>query len=258
MPNDYGLPRIPELLDDMKDSDWFTKIDLRWGFNNLRIKEGDEWKAAFKTYRGSYEPLVMFFGLRNSPASFQTMMNEIFKPVIDRHESGVYIDDLGIHTKGSFEYHLSVVKECLQILRDHDLYAKPEKCEFFKKEMHFLGFIASKNTIRMDPDKLKAIDSWSEPKTVKQVQSFLGFLNFYRRFIPDFSDLASPLTRLTRKTVPWVWDTPQVNAFNSLKSAFLKNEILVYADPEKPLRIEADSSNYARGAILSMLCDDRK
>ena len=139
--NNYPLPLISQLVNKLKGSQYFTKIDLRWGYNNVCIKEGDEWKAAFVCHRGSFEPTVMFFGLCNSPATFQTMMNEIFADMEDMVV--VYIDDIMIFTKGDLVQHQAKVKEVLQWLRDNDLFARPEKCSFDKTEVEYLGMFVN-------------------------------------------------------------------------------------------------------------------
>jgi hypothetical protein len=180
--NRYPLPLISKLVNKLRGAKYFMKLDIRWGYNNVRIKEGDEWKAAFRTNRGLYEPLVMFFGLTNSPATFQTMMNDILRDLINEGKVIVYLDDILIFTE-DFEEHRRLVCRVLQVLQDNRLYLKPEKCDFEKTEIEYLGFIISHNSMKMDPVKIKGVMEWPEPSTVKQVQAFLGFTNFYRRFI---------------------------------------------------------------------------
>ena len=175
--NNYPLLLISQLIDKLKGSQYFTKIDLWWGYNNVQIKEGDEWKAAFICHQGSYEPTVMFFGLCNSLATFQTMMNEIFADMED--VVVIYIDDIMISTKGSLAEHQAKVKEVLQCLRDNDLFACPEKCSFDKTEVEYLGMFVNQDGIRMDNSKVKAITDWPMPTTVCGVRSFLGLANFY-------------------------------------------------------------------------------
>jgi Reverse transcriptase (RNA-dependent DNA polymerase) len=130
---------------------------VRWGYNNIRIKQGDEWKAAFITEFGLYKPLVMFFGLCNSPATFQRMMNDIFKALMESRKVIVYLDDILIHTAGLLKDHISMVRRVLQVLRTHRLYLKPEKCEFHKQEVEYLGCIVSKGTVSIDPTKVAAV-----------------------------------------------------------------------------------------------------
>jgi hypothetical protein len=180
--NRYPLPLISELVNKLRGAKYFTKLDIQWGYNNVRIKEGDEWKAAFRTNRGLYEPLVIFFGLTNSPATFQTMMNDILRDLINEGKVIVYLDDILIFTE-DLEEHRRLVRRVLQVLQDNRLYLKPEKCDFEKTEIEYLGVIISHNLMKMDPVKIKGVMEWPEPSTVKQVQAFLGFTNFYQRFI---------------------------------------------------------------------------
>jgi hypothetical protein len=176
--NNYPLPLISELIDQAGQSKVFTKIDLRWGYNNMRIKEGDEWKAVFATHIGAYEPLVMYFGLMNSPASFQNMMNDILKDLIADGKVIVYIDDILIHTV-TIEGHDDIVEEVLDILQHNDLFAKPKKCFWKVEEVEFLRVILSKEGVHMDPSKVQAITDWPTPEKVRDVQAFLGLANFY-------------------------------------------------------------------------------
>ena len=200
--NSYPLPLISELVTKLRKARWYTKLDVRWGYNNVRIKEGDEWKAAFRTSRGLFEPLVMFFGLTNSPATFQTMMNDLFTELIDEGVVIIYLDDILIYTE-TMEEHQKIVKRVLEILRKNHLYLKAEKCEFEKDRVEYLGLIISPGKIEMDPVKVEGVSKWPSPSNVKEVQSFVGFANFYRRFIKDFADIARPLHDLTRKDAPW-------------------------------------------------------
>jgi len=255
--NRYPLPLIPDIMNRVQGAKYFTKLDVRWGYNNIRIREGDEWKAAFRTNRGSYEPLVMFFGLCNSPATFQTMMNDIFKELIDEGVVVVYMDDILIFTKTKEELE-KVTCRVLQILKDNNLYLKPEKCTFEAEKIEFLGLIVSENRVEMDPVKIEGVRSWPAPKTVKQLQSFLGFINFYRRFIEGFAKIARPLNDLTKKTVSWTWGEKQQVAFDLLKQRVTSAPILIQPDVRKPFRIETDASDYAVGAVLSQLCEDEK
>jgi hypothetical protein len=188
--NSYPLPLIPELVDKLKGAKYFTKMDVRKGYNNVLIKEGDQWKAAFKTSRGLYEPLVMFFGLCNSPATFQAMMNNLFKDLVDQNVVIVYLDDSLIYTK-TLEEHQKEVKQVLKILQDNDLYLKPDKCEFEKTKVEYLGLIISHNHVEMDLVKVQGIVDWPTPSKVKDVQAFLGFCNFYQRFVEGFSHVAT-------------------------------------------------------------------
>jgi len=191
--NKYPLPLIPELIAKLRGAKYFTKLDVRWGFNNVWIKEGEEWKAAFQTNRGLYEPLVMFFGLTNSPATFQTMMDDIFEDLISEGVVVVYLNDILIFTE-TLEEHRKITRRVLELLEKHKLYLRPNKCEFKKTMIEYLGVIISHNSVAMDLVKIAGVPAL---KDKKEVQSFLGFTNFYRRFIRDFSEHARPLFDLT-------------------------------------------------------------
>src|SRR5918999_558660 len=247
--NAYPLPLISDLLNQLRGARYFTKLDVRWGYNNVRIKKGDEWKAAFRTNRGLFEPLVMFFGLMNSPSTFQTMMNEIFQDLISEGVVCIYLDDILIFSKTLAE-HRRVTRLVLERLRQHHLYLKPEKCEFEKTRIEYLGLIISEGKAEMDPVKVEAVSKWPTPTNKKEVQSFLGFTNFYRRFIHDFSHHGRPLFDLTG-SAEWHWGEEQEKAFQKLKDAITSRPVLIFPNENRPFRIEADSSDVATGAILS-------
>lgn len=255
--NRYPIPRINDLIDSLSQASIFTKIDLRWGYNNVRIRKGDEWKTAFTTHRGLFEAKVMYFGFCNAPATFQAMMNDILGDLILEGHVIVYLDDILIFTNDLKE-HRRITQLVLQRLRDNDLFAKPEKCFFEQSSIEYLGMIISQGHVKMDPAKLAGVLDWPAPKKVKQVQAFLGFANFYRRFIKDFAKFARPLTILTRKDQPWVWGSEQQEAFEGLKKAFTSAPILRIPDDVNPFRLETDASDFATGAVLSQLDPDDK
>jgi hypothetical protein len=239
--NKYLLPLIPELIAKLRGAKYFTKLDIRWGFNNVRIKEGDEWTAAFRTNHGLFEPLVMFFGLTNSPAMFQTMMDEIFKDLISEGIVVVYLDDILIFMEMLEEHHV-VTCRVMEVLERHKLYLHPDKCEFEKTTVEYLGVIISHNSIAMDPVKIAGVTKWPAPMNKKEVQSFLGFTNFYRRFIEGFSDHARPLFDLTRNDTTWCWKEAEQSAFDCLKQSVTATPVLISPNPMRPFRIEANSS----------------
>lgn len=255
--NKYPLPLISELVNKLRKAKYFTKLDVRWGFNNVRLKEGDEWKAAFLTNRGLYEPLVMFFGLTNSPSTFQTMMNDILRELITDGVVLVYLDDILIFTE-TLDEHRKAVRRVLEVLNKHKLYLKPEKCEFEKEKIEYLGLVVSHGKIEMDPVKVQGVSHWPTPKNVHDVFVFLGFTNFYRRFIEDFADIARPLHNLQQKNAKWSWGPREQEAFDELKRKITSSPVLVFPDDHKPYRVEADSSDYATGAVLSQLSSDDK
>jgi hypothetical protein len=200
----YPLPLITDLLNAPRKARLYTKIDLRHAYHLVRIAEGDEWKTAFRTRYGSFEWLVMPFGLTNAPVAFQRFMNDIFGDLLDVCVI-VYLDDILIYSDDP-KQHTEHVREVLRRLRKHGLYAKGSKCTFHTDRVEYLGFILGPDGLSMDVDKVKVIQDWPEPRKVKDIQSFLGFANFYRRFIHGYSDIAVPLVKLTRKGEPWNFD----------------------------------------------------
>jgi hypothetical protein len=247
--NAYPLPLIPDLIDKLRDARYFTKFDVRWGYNNIRIREGDEWKAAFKTPFGLFEPLVMFFGLCNSPATFQSFMNAAFKDLIDTNHVVVYMDDILIFTN-TLEELRTLTHRVLKVIEKHDLYLKPEKCFFAQTKIEYLGLVISEGRISMDPAKVDGITKWPPPRNLKQLQAFLGFCNFYRRFILGYSHVARPLFNLTKKDTPFHWPPDADAAFQTMKDAFITAPVLALPDHTRPFRLVVDASDYAIGAIL--------
>ena len=183
---------ISDVLENMGTKRIFTKIDLRWGYNNVRIKEGDEWKAAFTTLEGSFELTVMFFGLTNSPATFQAMMNELLRDLTNTGKVAVFIDDVIVRTETE-EGHDELVAEVIKRLEENNLYVKPEKCKWKVRKVDFLGVVIGLEGIKMEKEKIKGILEWPTPKGVKDVQKFLGLANYYRQFIEGFATVARPL-----------------------------------------------------------------
>ena len=261
--NQYPLPLISELMTDLSGAHIFSKLDVRWGYNNIRIKAGDEHKAAFKTKYGLWEPTVMFFGLCNSPATFQTMMNQIYRQTIDKHALRgtiirVYMDDIAIATSTSLADHIQAVADVLTVAKVHDLYFKPEKCTFHASSIDYLGVILEKGMTRMDPIKIKGVRDWPTPAKVKDVRSFLGFCNFYRPFIRGFAHVAKPLNELTKKDVEWNWGTRQQEAFETLKARVTSEPVLAHPELDKQFEIEVDASGFAVGAVLLQKKTDGK
>ena len=254
----------------------YSKIDLHHAYHLVRIADGDEWKTAFRICYRSFEWSVMPFGLTNAPAAFQQFMNDIFSDLLDVCVM-IYLDDILIYSNNMSEHHRDV-KEVLKHLRKTGLYAKAEKCEFHSESVKYLGYILSPSGFTMSDDKIKIIQDWPEPKKVKDIQSleglnildwpepkkvkdiqsFLGFANFYRRFIFNYSDIVIPLTRLTRKDIPWKFDSSCQDAFNSLKKAFTSTPILTHWIPDAQLIVETNASDYALAVILSIVNEDNE
>ena len=200
--NNYLLPLITELIDNIGSKKVFTKINLRWGFNNVRIKEGDEWKEAFTTYIGSFKPIVMFFGMTNSPATFQAMMNEILRDLINEEKVAAFVDDVLVGTETE-KGHDEIVEEILRRLEENDLYIKLEKCMWKARKIGFLEVIIGPNRIEMEAEKVDGVLSWPQPKNVRDIRKFLGLANYYRRFSKDFAQVARLMNVLTRKDKKW-------------------------------------------------------
>jgi len=253
--NNYPLPLITDLINSMGSKKVFTKMDLRWGFNNVRIKEGDKWKRVFTMYVGSFEPTIMFFGMTNLPAMFQAMMNEILRDMINKGKVAAFVDDVLVGTETE-EGHDEIIEEVLRRLEENDLYVKLEKCVWKVRKIGFLGVVIGPSRIEMEKEKVDGVLSWPEPRNVKDVRKFLGLANYYRRFIKDFAQVVRPMNVLTRKDVKWQWRVEQQKAFDELKRVFTTKPVLAAPDLDKEFRVEANASNYATGGVLSMKCSD--
>ncbi len=259
MKNRNVSPLIPQVIDRLRGCTLFTKVDVRWGYNNIRIKEGDEWKAAFLTPEGLFEPTVMFFGLTNSPATFQMMMNTIFRTEVAQGWLSVYMGDITVHTKREgqeteqqhISCHQQYVHHMLNKLEQNDLYLKPEKCDFEQKEIDYLGVIVGNGKLQMDPKKLKGVADWPKPNTPTEIRKFLRFTGYYRYFIQGYSKIARPLLDLTKKAVVWNWGASQQRAFEELKTCMCSRPVLTQPNFDKPFFLQTDTSAYGVGAILS-------
>ena len=200
--NKYPLPRIDILFDQLSKAKVFSKIDLRSGYHQIKIRPEDVPKTAFSTRYGLYEYLVMSFGLTNAPAHFMYLMNSVFMPELDKFVV-VFIDDILVYSENE-EDHVEHLRVVLTRLREHQLYAKFSKCEFWLREVPFLGHVLSDGGIMVDPTKVQEVLNWKAPISVHEVRSFLGLAGYYRRFIPDFSKIAKPMTRLLQKDMKFV------------------------------------------------------
>ena len=231
--NSYPLPSILDIMDKLKGTKYFTKMDIHWGYNNIQICKGDEWKAAFKPNKGLFKPTVMFFGVCNSPAMFQLMINKIFVTMIDEKLVIIYMDNILIFANTKEELR-QITKMVLEKIWEHDLFLKAEKCEFKNIKIEYLGMIIKEGHISMDPIELAGIWEWSIPTMVKQVRSFLGFGNVYRKFISHYSDIAKPLTNLTKKDNKFEWNDECHKAFDNLKKRFTEEPVLQMLDHFRP------------------------
>jgi transposase InsO family protein len=251
VPNRCPLPLIPETFDRLSRAKRFTKLDMRGAYNLLRIAEGEEWKTAFRCRYGHYEYRVMPFGLMNAPASFQSFVNDVFRDDLD-NIMVAYQDDLLIYTEeDDDEAHTCDVRKILGKAREAKLSFKLEKCSFDQSSVDFLGFVISTQGIAMDPSRVQSIKEWTTPRSALDIQVFLGLANFYRRFVKDFSKIATPLTALLKKNVKFTWNTSAQAAFDELKSRLTSAPILRHFDHTKPCVIETDASDFALGAVCS-------
>jgi hypothetical protein len=234
--NKYPLPRIDVLFDQLVGAKVFSKIDLRSGYHQIKIRASDIPKTAFSTRYGLYEYLVRSFGLTNAPA-------ELDKFVV------VFIDDILVYSKNEAEHtkHLHTV---LQRLRDHRLYAKLSKCEFWLREIKFLGHTISQDGVSVDPEKVQEVMNWKPPTTVRQIRSFLGLAGYYRRFIPDFSRIAKPMTELLKKGVKYEWRQKCEDAFHTLRQHLTTAPVLAQPDNTKPFEVYCDAFGTGLGCVL--------
>lgn len=247
--NRYPLPLISSAFEQLQGATIFTKLDLRNAYHLVRIREGDEWKTAFNTPSGHYEYLVMPFGLTNAPAVFQSLVNDILRDMLNLFVF-VYLDDILIFSKSKKE-HILHVRQVLQRLLENQLFVKAEKCDFHQSSVSFLGFIIDTGGIRMDPSKVNAVMNWPVPSDRKQLQRFLGFANFYRRFIRNYSSVAAPLHALTSLFSKFQWNQQADEAFRDLKQRFASAPILTLPDPKLQFIVEVDASSVGVGGILS-------
>jgi hypothetical protein len=246
--NRYPLPRINDFLDQLKDAIYFTKLDLRSGYHQIRIAEGDTWKTTFKTKQGLFEWMVMPFGLCNAPATFMRVMNDVLRPFLDDCVI-VYLDDILIFIKSCEEY-VEHVKQVLDVLRKEKLFLKMSKCEFGKTSLIYLGHIVGGGELKIDPSKVKVILEWPKPNNVTEVRSFLGATQCWRKFIANFSSIAAPLHAVTSVKQVFQWGGKQQKAFDTLKEKIGLELVLSLPNLRQSFEIQTDASNYAMGAIL--------
>ncbi len=247
--NRYPLPLMSSAPELLQGARIFTKLDLRNAYHLVRIREGDEWKTAFNTPTGHFEYRVMPFGLTNAPAVFQALINDVLRDMINRFVF-VYLDDILIFSP-SLQVHSQHVHQVLQRLLENQLYVKVEKCIFHSDSVPFLGQIISAEGVKVDPTKVRAVSEWPVPDSRRALQRFLGFANFYRRFIRNYSQTAAPLTALTSTCVPFRWTEQAQKAFTKLKSCFTSAPVLSVPDPELQFIVEVDASEVGVGAVLS-------
>ena len=206
---------------------------------------------------GAYKPTVMYFGLTNSPATFQTMMNDLFRDLINQGDTATFIDDILVVTDTE-EGHDELVDKVIRRLEENDLFVKPEKCKWKVREVEFLGVVIGPKGIKMQKEKVEGVLNWLAPRNVKEVQKFLGLANYYMRFIKDFARIVAPLHVLVRKEQKWKWEKEQEEVFEKLKAVFTTEPVLAILDIDKEIRIEVDASDYVTGGVLSTKCENGK
>ncbi|GJU67817.1 reverse transcriptase domain-containing protein [Tanacetum coccineum] len=246
--NRYPLPRIDDLFDQLQGSSVYSKIDLRSGYHQLRVREEDIPKTAFRTRYGHYEFQVMSFGLTNAPAVFMDLMNRVCKPYLDKFVI-VFIDDILIYSKNKQE-HEEHLKLILELLKKEELYAKFSKCEFWIPKVQFLDHVIDSEGIHVDPAKIESIKDWTSPKSPTEIRQFLGLAGYYRRFIEGFSKIAKPMTKLTQKKVKFVWGDKQEAAFQLLKQKLCSAPILALPEGSEDFIAYCDASKKGLGAVL--------
>uniref|UniRef100_A0A2N9I8K8 Reverse transcriptase n=1 Tax=Fagus sylvatica TaxID=28930 RepID=A0A2N9I8K8_FAGSY len=244
----HPIPRLDDMLDELHGSCIFAKIDLKSGYHQIKMKEGDEWKTAFKTKYGLYEWLVMPFGLTNAPSTFMRLMNHALRAFLGRFVV-VYFDDILVYSK-SLDQHIDHLHCVLAVLRKEKLYANLKKCSFCLDKVVFLGYVVSGKGIAVDEEKVKAIKEWPTPKSITEVRSFHGLAGFYRRFVKDFSTLAAPLTEIVKKSVGFKWGSEQDQAFIEIKERLCGAPLLALPNFSKTFEIECDASGIGIGAVL--------
>ena len=258
--NAYPIPRIDQIMDQVKGSSIFSKFDLKSGYNQIRIKESHEFMAAFVTPWGAFELLVVGFGQAGAPPFFQKFMNDhIYQRPELVHQIVGYLDDATTYNT-SLTDHIQTNKTLFRMCWEIGIYLNPKKCEFHKEKVEFLGVELSRDGFEMERGKVNTITEWQPPRNVKGVRAFIGFCNFYRRFIKNFAEITRPLHNLTRLGQRWTWSDRGQAAFQLLKDIISTAPVLIHPDLERQFRLETDASAFAYGAVLSQLAkkDNRR
>ncbi|CAI7776529.1 unnamed protein product [Closterium sp. NIES-53] len=248
MKSRYPIPRADDMLNQLCEACFFSKIYLRGGNHQIRTFADDCLKTLFRTHYGNYEHIVMTFGLTNAPSTFQPIVNSVFRDILEK-KIIVYLDDIMVYTK-TREEHLRDLEEVFRRLQQNQLITKGSKCEFLQPELEFLGHVVSGEGIKIDPRKVTAILEWKPPTNITELQSFLGFVNYVRRFVPNMARVTMPLTDLLHKGVLFIWGEREQVAFDELKKISSSPQVLRLADPSRPFEVVTDANDFAIGAVL--------
>ena len=257
----YPMPRIDLILEQLYGKTIFTALDIRDGYNNIRVKPEDRWKLAFKGPDGHYEPQCMFFGMSNAPAVFQRCMDRIFAPLKARYPGCIfaYMDDILTATGDDEELHERIVHDVLDMLAKEDFYLKLPKCLFHQHDIDYLGIRIEGGQLRIDPTKINGLAEWREElKDVHEVRSTLGAFGYNRPFVKGYAEIVRPLTKLTKKDEPFIWTDECTQAIRKLKQIVSSDPVLKRLDHDRPFTLECDASQYALGAVLSQRNDKEK
>jgi hypothetical protein len=246
--NKYPLPRIDDLFDQLGGSSIFSKIDLRIGYHQVWIKDEDIHKTTFRMRYGHYEFLVVPFWLTNAPATFMCLMNNVLNKFLDKIVLE-FIDDILIYSKNR-EEHEEHIRLVLQVLREHHLYTKFSKCNFFQKQVHYLGHVISKEGVVVDPDTIRSIMEWTTPKDVSNIISFMGLAGYYRRFVKGFSKIGFPITALHKKGIKFIWTSKCEERFQELKYLLTHARVLKIADLDNNFLICTDACKEGLRGVL--------
>jgi RNase H-like domain found in reverse transcriptase/Reverse transcriptase (RNA-dependent DNA polymerase) len=249
----YPIPQITHILKQLQGKTLFMALDIRWGYNNIQIKPEDCHKAMFQMPYGLYQPNVMYFGLTNSPPTFQKTMDRLFRPLKDKYPGMlfIYMDNILIATADNLPLHRRIIHDVLDLLEAESFFLKPSKCKFECTSIDYLGIVVSNGAISIDPTKCDGLASWPEQlATVKQVRSTLGVFGYQRPFIRGFANIAKPLTKLTKKEAPFIWTPRCTAAIQQLKKIVLNDPVLQQPHPVRPYTLEVDALQYVTGAIL--------